>query len=83
MIQHTLFSTSKPPLHSPLPSPSEDELKRERILTVPNLLCVSRIAAAPLLAHLIIDKGDFPLAVAVFAYAGLTDVVTKCSEFRF
>ena len=39
VIQHTLFFTSKPPLPSPLPSPSpcEDELKRERILTVPNL----------------------------------------------
>ena len=44
-------------------------------MTVPNLLCVSRIAAAPLLAHLIVDEGDFPLAVALFAYAGVTDVV--------
>lgn len=72
MIPHSLLSTSTP---LPSSSSSEDELKRERIVTVPNLLCVSRIAAAPLLAHLIIDKGDFPLAVAVFFFAGLTDVL--------
>ena len=52
-------------------------MKREKVVTVPNLLCVSRIAAAPLLAHLIVDKGDFPLAVALFAYAGVTDVVCR------
>ena len=50
---------------------------------MPNLLCVSRIAAAPLLAHLIVDKGDFPLAVAVFAYAGVTDVVRKILLYVF
>jgi len=46
--------------------------KKDRILTVPNLLCVSRIVAAPYLAHLIIN-GDFLLASGLFVYAGATD----------
>ena len=52
-------------------------------MTVPNLLCLSRIVAAPLLAHLIIEKGDFGLALAVFAFAGVTDMVNNsCSLQR-
>ena len=52
------------------------------MLTVPNLLCLSRIAAAPLLAHLIIEKGDFGLALAVFAFAGATDMVNSCCSLQ-
>jgi len=55
---------------------SGPDLKREKVVTVPNLLCVSRIAAAPLLAHLIVDKGDFPLAVVAEALD--EDVREKC-----
>ena len=46
--------------------------KKDRIVTIPNLLCVSRIAAAPYISHLIIN-GNFPLACGVFVYAGATD----------
>jgi len=46
--------------------------KKDRIFTIPNMLCVSRIIAAPYLAHLI-SSGDFLLASGVFAYAGATD----------
>jgi len=46
--------------------------KKDRIFTVPNLLCVSRIIAAPYLAHLIIN-GEFVLASGLFVYAGATD----------
>jgi len=46
--------------------------KKDRILTIPNLLCVSRIVAAPYLAHLIIN-GDYMMASGLFVYAGATD----------
>jgi len=59
----THFNSSEPP---------EAEDKKDRILTVPNLLCVSRIVAAPYLAHLIIN-GDYMLASGLFVYAGATD----------
>ncbi len=40
---------------------------------MPNLLCLSRIALSPYLAHLVAHD-RFHLALAVFAYAGLTDM---------
>jgi len=46
--------------------------KKDRIFTIPNLLCVSRIVAAPYLAHLIIN-GDYMMASGLFVYAGATD----------
>jgi len=46
--------------------------KKDRIVTIPNLLCVSRIVAAPYLAHLIIN-GNFLAASGLFVYAGATD----------
>jgi len=55
----------------PLQSASDVE-KKDRIFTVPNFLCVSRIAAAPYLSHLIVN-GDFFLASCLFVYAGATD----------
>ena len=60
------FTTSLPK------SNSASDSGKDRILTVPNLLCVSRIVAAPYLAHLIIN-GDFLLASGLFVYAGATD----------
>ena len=38
---------------------------------------MSRIAVAPLLTDLFVGEGDFLLAVAVFAFAGVTDVLDK------
>jgi len=46
--------------------------KKDRMLTIPNLLCVSRIVAAPYLAHLVIS-GDLLLASGLFVVAGATD----------
>lgn len=47
-------------------------VKKDRIITVPNLLCVSRIAATPVIASSII-QGDFFLSTLLFMYAGATD----------
>jgi len=49
--------------------------ERENILTIPNLLCLSRIIASPYIAHLIINSGNYPWALAVFGYAGITDAL--------
>ena len=54
----------------------EDKQKHENIITIPNLLCLSRIAAAPYLSHLIINQADFSWAMVIFMYAGLTDAVS-------
>jgi cardiolipin synthase len=51
--------------------------QRENVWTVPNILCVGRIIASPYLGYLII-QGNFPLAIAVFAFAGVTDMVSFC-----
>jgi len=56
-------------------SSSSPEPKREKWLTVPNALCVSRIALSPYLAHLVVN-GEHKMAFAVFAYAGMTDLVS-------
>lgn len=58
---------------------SKDETAKpakDNLLTVPNALCVSRIAMAPYLAHLIIE-GDYTWALGLFAYAGITDLVKR------
>jgi len=60
----------------------EDVEAKDRILTVPNLLCVSRIVAAPYLASFII-QGDFLLASALFVYAGATDFLDGYIARRF
>ena len=48
---------------------------KDKVLTVPNALCVTRMALAPYIAHLIVVQGDFPWALAFFGYAGLTDLL--------
>ena len=49
--------------------------KHENVITVPNLLCLSRIIAAPYISYVIIN-GDFSWALAIFMYAGFTDAVS-------
>merc|ERR1719516_866237 len=51
---------------------SKNPMGKDRIVTVPNLLCVSRIAATPLICSSIIE-GDFFLSTLLFMYAGATD----------
>jgi cardiolipin synthase len=50
-------------------------LLQENIYTIPNFLCVGRIASAPLLAHLICQAQNYPGALTLFAVAGATDLV--------
>jgi len=71
-LSHRLPHSAR--LATSVPNRNADDYaeKKDRILTVPNLLCVSRIVAAPYLAHLIIN-GDFLLASGLFVYAGATD----------
>lgn len=54
----------------------ERELKiyKGRILTVPNLLTISRISVSPLFPFLIIN-GHLKSAFALLAYCGATDIV--------
>jgi len=72
VLSHRVWSTSRFTTSVPHRNTDDYAEKKDRILTVPNLLCVSRIVAAPYLAHLIIN-GDFLLASGLFVYAGATD----------
>jgi cardiolipin synthase (CMP-forming) len=47
---------------------------RENIYNLPNLLTVSRLIAAPVTAYLLVHD-QFKWALALFAYAGITDLV--------
>jgi len=50
------------------------EKHQDRILTVPNLLCVGRIGVSPYLATTIIN-GDLNIALAIFGLAGFSDLL--------
>ena len=56
--------------------------KHENVITVPNLLCLSRIIAAPYISFVIINNGNFSLALAIFMYAGFTDAVSCISTIK-
>lgn len=51
----------------------EEVIERENIFTVPNALCIGRIAMSPYLGYVII-QGDFSLAMGLMVFAGLTDL---------
>ena len=61
------------PLHARRSSSSAPVEKKDRIVTIPNLLCVSRIAAAPYIAYCI-TSADWATAAGLFIYAGATDL---------
>lgn len=61
------------------PNPVE---KKDRIVTIPNLLCVSRIVAAPYIAYCI-ASADYATAAALFVYAGATDLADGAIARRF
>jgi cardiolipin synthase len=46
----------------------------ENIYTIPNILTVTRLVAAPIVGYLILH-GHHVWAVGLFAYAGITDLV--------
>lgn len=50
----------------------EEVIEHENIFTIPNALCIGRIAMSPYLGYVII-QGEFPLAVGLMVAAGLTD----------
>ena len=47
---------------------------KDRIFTIPNLLCVGRIAVSPYLASTIIN-GDYKTSLIIYSVAGFTDLV--------
>ena len=56
--------------------------KKDRIVTIPNLLCVSRIVAAPYIAYCI-ASADYTTAAALFVYAGATDLADGAIARRY
>jgi len=46
------------------------------VLTIPNLLCISRIVVSPFLGYLILQS-DFLMALGVFVFAGISDLVSS------
>lgn len=52
----------------------EEIVERENILTIPNLLCVTRSFLAPYIGYVIIQE-NYQLAIGLLAFAGLTDLV--------
>ena len=62
--------------------PKPTDLERDNLVTVPNLLCVSRIVLAPYVAHLI-TIGEFEWALGCFVYAGTSDMVRTNRHTKF
>ncbi|XP_042223694.1 cardiolipin synthase (CMP-forming)-like isoform X3 [Homarus americanus] len=52
----------------------DEIIERENIWTVPNLLCVSRIAFSPVLVHLVVSS-NYSWALGLFMLAGFTDLL--------
>ncbi|GLV40146.1 Cardiolipin synthase [Carabus blaptoides fortunei] len=52
----------------------EEAIERENIYTIPNFLCIFRIAMTPYLGMLIVQS-NFDLALAVLGLAALTDLL--------
>ena len=65
-----------PPPRPSSPPPQKKPSLRENIYTLPNLLTISRIAACPVVGWSILE-GNFTLATALLAYAGITDLVSS------
>ncbi|KAL2828235.1 CDP-alcohol phosphatidyltransferase-domain-containing protein [Aspergillus cavernicola] len=61
--------TKKSPILSRIPLPAH-----ENIYTVPNILTLSRLVAAPLVGYFLVYD-HHATALALFAYAGITDLV--------
>lgn len=51
----------------------EEVIERENVATIPNMLCVGRIALSPYLGYVIVQS-DFALAMGLLVVAGLTDL---------
>lgn len=53
----------------------EEVIERENIVTLPNMLTISRMALAPYIGYVIVDA-DYNYAITLLAAAGLTDWVS-------
>ena len=49
-------------------------LKKDQILTIPNLLSVARLTMIPVIVWLYCQQKNYPVAVAVIVLSGITDV---------
>ncbi|KAJ4448185.1 hypothetical protein ANN_10198 [Periplaneta americana] len=58
----------------------EEVIERENVLTIPNLLCISRIVISPFLGYLILQS-NFHMALGVFVFAGISDLRTLSRYF--
>ena len=54
---------------------------QDKILTVPNLLCVGRIVASPYLAFSIVE-GELVKSLGIFCLAGFSDLVRKSIDYH-
>lgn len=52
----------------------EEVVERENVLTIPNLLCISRIVISPFLGYLILQS-NFLMALGVFVFASISDLL--------
>ncbi|XP_023332129.1 uncharacterized protein LOC111704208 [Eurytemora carolleeae] len=73
-ISKRRMSTASPPENGKEKILSDEPVKKDNIITVPNILCVSRIVTAPVLSSLIV-QGNFEAACALFMLAGFTDLL--------
>ena len=48
---------------------------KENVWTIPNALCITRIALTPLLSYFVVSS-QFGIALSIFAIAGITDLVS-------
>ena len=49
--------------------------QKENIFTIPNALCVFRVAASPVLVYLVVTS-SYSAALGLFLFAGFTDLVS-------
>ena len=57
---------------------TDNNSQNDRVLTIPNLLCVGRIAVCPYLVHTI-SNGDLKTSLAIFGLASFSDLVSDSS----
>lgn len=65
-----------------LPFPVKTLTRHENIYNIPNILTASRLVAAPVIGYLVLHE-QHKLALALFAYAGITDLVDGWIARRF
>lgn len=54
--------------------------QKENVWTVPNLLTMSRILLTPVIGYLVVEE-SYTVALGLFSFAGLTDLVRFIPRF--